>query len=140
MNLENGINRNTCVELREELDTLLLNWTTNKAIGLSYEVGRINYDNVNMKVSIEFFIKEGKEEQDKEMANRWLEATDAQFRVGDEFSDPGGTYVIKGYNPKARKFPVIIHNKENGKDYKIDVHRINQTIALNKIREQVKGE
>ncbi len=135
--IENGIDRNTCDQLRTALKELL---APIESTGLSVEVGNIKYSSVNMKVSMEFFVKEGKEEQDKEMANRWLEATDAQFRVGDEFSDPGGTYVIKGYNSKARKFPVIIHNKEDGKDYKIDVHRVNQTIALNKIREQAKGQ
>ena len=134
MNLENGINRNTCVELREELDTLLLNWTTDKAIGLDYKVGNIKYDNVNMKVSIEFFIKEGKEEQDKQMANQWLEIYDAKFRVGDEISYDGETYTIIGYKPRARKKPVVFTKKSDTKhEYVASISQFNQMINFNKI-------
>ena len=98
--IENGIDRNTCDQLRTALKELL---DPIESTGLSYEVGRIKYDNVNMKVSIEFFIKEGKEEQDKDIANQWLEIYDAKFRVGDEISYDGETYTIIGYKPKARK-------------------------------------
>lgn len=49
MNLENGIDRNTCKELRELLDVLLFNWTTNKAIGLEYRIGNMSYDSLCSK-------------------------------------------------------------------------------------------
>ena len=58
MNLENGIDRNTCVELRKELDTLLLNWTTNKAIGLGYRIGNMNYSRETVKLQLEFNVEE----------------------------------------------------------------------------------
>ena len=55
--IENGIDRNTCDQLRTALKELL---DPIESTGLDYKVGNIKYDNVNMKVSIEFFIKECK--------------------------------------------------------------------------------
>ena len=130
--IENGIDRNTCDQLRTALKELL---DPIKSTGLSYEVGRIGYDNVNMKVSIEFFIKEGKEEQDKDMANQWLEIYDAKFRVGDEISYDGETYTIIGYKPKARKKPVVFTKKSDTKhEYVASISQFNQIINFNKIK------
>ena len=129
--IENGIDRNTCDQLRTALKELL---DPIESTGLSYEVGRIKYDNVNMKVSIEFFIKEGKEEQDKDMANQWLEIYDAKFRVGDEISYNGETYTIIGYKPKARKKPVVFTKKSDTKhEYVASISQFNQIINFNKI-------
>ena len=97
-------------------------------------MGNIKYDNVNMKVSIEFFVKEGKEEQDKDMANQWLEIYDAQFKVGDEIPYQGDTYTIIGYKPKARKRPVVFTKKSDGKEYVTSISQFNQMINFNKIR------
>ena len=130
--IENGIDRNTCDQLRTALKELL---DPIESTGLSYEVGRIKYDNVNMKVSIEFFIKEGKEEQDKEIANQWLEIYDAKFRVGDEISYDGETYTIIGYKPKARKKPVVFTKKSDAKhEYVTSINQFNQIINFNKIK------
>ena len=130
--IENGIDRNTCDQLRATLKELL---DPIESTGLSYEVGRIKYDNVNMKVSIEFFIKEGKEEQDKDMANQWLEIYDAKFRVGDEISYGGETYTIIGYKPKARKKPVVFTKKSDTKhEYVTSISEFNQIINFNKIK------
>ena len=129
--IENGIDRNTCDQLRAALKELL---DPIESTGLNYEVGRIKYDNVNMKVSIEFFIKEGKEEQDKDMANQWLEIYDAKFRVGDEISYDGETYTIIGYKPKARKKPVVFTKKSDTKhEYVASISQFNQIINFNKI-------
>ena len=129
--IENGIDRNTCDQLRAALKELL---DPIESTGLSYEVGRIKYDNVNMKVSIEFFIKEGKEEQDKDMANQWLEIYDAKFRVGDEISYDGETYTIIGYKPRARKKPVVFTKKSDTKhEYVASISQFNQIINFNKI-------
>ena len=129
--IENGIDMNTCDQLRTALKELL---DPIESTGLSYKVGRIGYDNVNMKVSIEFFIKEGKEEQDKEMANQWLEIYDAQFKVGDEIPYQGDTYTIIGYKPKARKRPVVFTKKSDGKEYVTSISQFNQMINFNKIK------
>ena len=130
--IENGIDRNTCDQLRTALKELL---DPIESTGLSYEVGRIKYDNVNMKVSIEFFIKEGKEEQDKDIANQWLEIYDAKFRVGDEISYDGETYTIIGYKPKARKKPVVFTKKSDAKhEYVTSINQFNQIINFNKIK------
>ena len=130
--IENGIDRNTCDQLRTALKELL---DPIESTGLSYEVGNIKYDNVNMKVSIEFFIKEGKEEQDKEIANQWLEIYDAKFRVGDEISYDGETYTIIGYKPKARKKPVVFTKKSDTKnEYVTSINQFNQIINFNKIK------
>ena len=129
--IENGIDRNTCDQLRAALKELL---DPIESTGLNYKVGRIGYDNVNMKVSIEFFIKEGKEEQDKDMANQWLEIYDAKFRVGDEISYDGETYTIIGYKPKARKKPVVFTKKSDTKhEYVASISQFNQIINFNKI-------
>ena len=130
--IENGIDRNTCDQLRTALKELL---DPIESTGLDYKVGNIKYDNVNMKVSIEFFVKEGKEEQDKDMANQWLEIYDAKFRVGDEISYNGETYTIIGYKPRAKKKPVVFTKKSDGKnEYVTSISQFNQIINFNKIK------
>jgi len=125
--IENGIDRNTCQQLRESLEDLL------KPIidsGLDFKIGNIKYDNVTMNVKIEFYIKEGKEDKDKDMANQWLEIKGANFRVGDVFIAKNEEWIVSGFNPKAKKYPVTITRKLNGDTYKNSVEGINAYFAI----------
>tara|TARA_Y100001963_G_scaffold147494_1_gene223916 strand:+ start:343 stop:777 length:435 start_codon:yes stop_codon:yes gene_type:complete len=125
--IENGIDRNTCQQLRESLEDLL------KPIidsGLDFKIGNIKYDNVTMDVKIEFYIKEGKEDKDKDMANQWLEIKGANFRIGDVFIAKDEEWIVSGFNPKAKKYPVTITRKLNGDTYKNSVEGINAYFAI----------
>ena len=126
MNLENGIDRNTCVELREELDTLLLNWTTNKAIGLGYRIGNMNYSRETVKLQLEFSVEELKSEQD----NGWLKMSGANFVVGDSYEWSGKTYTVLGYKSKARKNKVLLQS--GGNEYSSSIENVNKMMVWNK--------
>ena len=126
MNLENGIDRNTCVELREELDTLLLNWTTNKAIGLGYRIGNMNYSRETVKVQLEFNVEELRSEQD----NEWLRMAGANFVVGDSYEWGGKPYTVSGYKSKARKNKVLLEC--GGKEYSSSIENVNKMMVWSK--------
>ena len=126
MNLENGIDRNTCKELREQLDVLLFNWTTNKAIGLEYRIGNMSYDSAAVKVQLEFSVEELKSEQD----NGWRKMSGANFVVGDSYEWGGKTYTVSGFKTKARKNKVLL--KSDGNEYNSTIENVNKMMAWNK--------
>ena len=126
MNLENGIDRNTCKELREQLDVLLFNWTTNKAIGLEYRIGNMSYDSAAVKVQLEFSVEELKSEQD----NGWLKMSGANFVVGDSYEWGGKTYTVSGYKSKARKNKVLLQC--GGKEYSSSIENVNKMMVWSK--------
>ena len=126
MNLQNGKDRNTCKELREQLDVLLFNWTTSKGTGLGYRIGNMSYDSAAVKVQLEFSVEELKSEQD----NGWLRMSGADFVVGDSYEWGGKTYTVSGFKTKARKNKVLL--KSDGNEYNSTIENVNKMMAWNK--------
>ena len=112
-------NRVTLKDLREQLTTTLNDF--GEQFGISIEVGGIRFEEHNATIKLTSTIA-GQLNSKEQSLDHYTD-----YKVGDVIDYPSSTLsgkiIVKGYNPKARKYPLIIKN--NGKSYKIRYSRTN---------------
>jgi hypothetical protein len=129
------MDRNAAREIREiltnELPDLLAPY------GLKFELGGARYDDDSVKftgfrLSIEGALSPTVKALQEELESR---ATD-EWGMGaieldaDKIADyRGDKYTLAGYKPRNRKYPFIMKNLSNGKNYKFDVRATEQMFA-----------
>ena len=106
-------NRTNLRELREELNGALSDLA--EQLGISIEIGNMRFSEHNVTIKLDANIQ-GQLKTTETNLERYTD-----YKVGDVIDMPNtrlsGKIVVKGYNPKARKYPLIVSN--NGKSYKI---------------------
>lgn len=113
-------NSESLSEIKDDIQNILYNYGINKNIGFS--VGRITYSPDTFKLSIEAF--SGKENTSIEKS-RFLKNKD---RVKDPMNliqddwfgktiimDDGKTKIIYDINPRAKKYPMLLKDRDSGK-------------------------
>jgi hypothetical protein len=100
-------------ELREELNGALSDLA--EQLGIVIEIGNMRFSEHSVSIKLDANIQ-GQLKTTETNLERYTD-----YKVGDVLDMPNtrlsGKIVVKGYNPKARKYPLIVSN--NGKSYKI---------------------
>jgi len=112
-NYQQGFNKSTIKALREDIDSLLADFNSNKGhnLGITLNLGNGSYSEgeatFKLKVTVDGILT--KEQQAVEMFT--------DFKYGDKIKHQGDTYTIIGYKTRSPKKPVIIKDLE-GTEYK----------------------
>lgn len=116
-------------KLAVELEEVIAKTVEKYGLDVSYKRGLVDPSFVDM--TFEIVVPEAHEEQLNDIGNMY----GAEFKIGDEYSDPRGTtYRVTGFNPKAPKNTVeVIRLSDNGK-YKTTIRSINSRIRFEKAK------
>lgn len=113
-----GIDRPAVKLMRQEMDTALK--TIGNKYGLAFSVGRITYDEVSFKASIEAAVTEKPGEP--KMA---VDFRNMCYKYGFQPEDLGTIFMVKEYSyeiiglkPRNRKYPIIAKRRSDGKQFK----------------------
>ena len=128
MSVITQMDRNAAREIREiltnELPDLLAPY------GLKFELGGARYDDDSVKFTGFRLMVEGALSPTAKALQEELESRATGSKWGtavieldaDKIADYGGDkYTLIGYKPRNRKYPFIMKNLSNGKNYKFDV-------------------
>ena len=135
MSVITQMDRNAAREIREiltnELPDLLAPY------GLKFELGGARYDDDSVKFTGFRLMIEGalsptvkalQEELESRATDEW--GMGAIELDADKIADyRGDKYTLAGYKPRNRKYPFIMKNLSNGKNYKFDVRATEQMFA-----------
>ena len=135
MSVITQMDRNAAREIREiltnELPDLLAPY------GLKFELGGARYDDDSVKFTGFRLMIEGalsptvkalQEELESRATDEW--GMGAIELDADKIADyRGDKYTLVGYKPRNRKYPFIMKNLSNGKNYKFDVRATEQMFA-----------
>ena len=136
MSVITQMDRNAAREIREiltnELPDLLAPY------GLKFELGGARYDDDSVKFTGFRLMIEGALSPTVKALQEELESRATGSKWGtavieldaDKIADyRGDKYTLVGYKPRNRKYPFIMKNLSNGKNYKFDVRATEQMFA-----------
>lgn len=118
------INKKTLTEINDEIKSAVAD--VEKKFGVKIQLKNSRYSSENYTTKIEVAIVENGEVKSKIATDfdryKKSENIPDEFEVGTRFAI-GGTYMIlKGYDTKKRKYPIIAENKD--KKYKLSVNQL----------------
>lgn len=103
--------------------------------GISIKKGSGSYSDNNFTLKIEMAtLSESGEVQSKEMSNFKSYAKVlgmSEKDLGKEFKVNGKTFVLSGYLPRSRKYPLLATNKQDGKQYKFPLEDVKNLLGYN---------
>lgn len=94
--------------------------------GVSVQLKNINFQEFSFTSKVEAIISDQKTNvKDSEFAEHAYKFGLSPDINGKTFFHNGNTYRINGIAPRARKYPVLAINEDNGKSYKFSADMIN---------------
>ena len=113
-----SIDRVVVKNLREEMTTVLK--TIGNKYGLAFSVGRITFDEVSFKASIEAAVSEkpGEPKMAVDFRNLCWKHGMKPEDLGRFFMSGEYSYEIVGLKPRNRKYPIIAKRRSDGKQFK----------------------
>jgi hypothetical protein len=124
-------NKESCKDLRDKIMMHIADLAAAEGIAIQYRGGRFTSTTFTMK--FEAILKNSSGvllSKERENFTRYapLSGIQAQY-LDSEIVHLGETYIIIGWNPKSRKYPVLVKEKKSGQQYKMNAKMISQIIG-----------
>lgn len=125
------INKKTLNEINEEIQNAVSD--VEKKFGVKIQLKNSRYSSQNYTTKIEVAIVEDGEVKSKIATDfdryKKVENISEEFEVGTRFQLGKNFMVLKGYDTKKRKYPIIASDKD--KTYKLSVQQLNRAQVVN---------
>tara|TARA_B100000424_G_scaffold130850_1_gene99227 strand:- start:418 stop:846 length:429 start_codon:yes stop_codon:yes gene_type:complete len=132
-----SFDKNNLTEMRIAINEALARVSEN--YNVDFKIGRISYESLGFSAKIDASLVIDGKTHTKESRDflSLAEMYGCEFPLGFKFDYNGVDYIVDGFKPRSRKFPVLATNQDTKASYKFPIDSINMRFNAKKVVEKI---